>query len=106
MQKEAYRAWFAGIACSVASGLYTLYQLRAQGVRAKEVQGTDAEKAVEGKRMLRDRKQAQTQLLSDVCDLTVPGAALGYFDLDDGVVGLAGTFSSLLGVQNAWAKTA
>ena len=46
------------------------------------------------------------QLLSDVCDLTIPTAALGYLDLDDGIVGLAGTASSLIGVLATWKKTA
>jgi len=46
------------------------------------------------------------QLLSDLCDLTVPSTALGYANLDDGIVGLAGTLSSLLGVYGVWQKTA
>jgi peroxin-11B len=31
---------------------------------------------------------------------------LGYLDLDDGLIGLAGTLSSLLGVYGTWQKTA
>lgn len=52
------------------------------------------------------RQATNVQLLSDLCDLTVPTSALGYLPLDDGIVGLAGTVSSLLGLQAAWAKTA
>jgi len=52
-QRESYRAWAVGIACSVLSGAYSLYRLRAEGLRVKEVQGTDAEKSLEGKRMLK-----------------------------------------------------
>lgn len=54
----------------------------------------------------RERASTNMQLLSDVCDLTVPTAALGYLDLDDGIVGLAGTASSLIGVWTTWKKTA
>ena len=54
----------------------------------------------------RQRKIANMQLLSDLCDLTVPSTALGYANLDDGIVGLAGTLSSLLGVYGVWQKTA
>ena len=54
----------------------------------------------------RERAATNLQLLSDVCDLTVPTAALGYLDLDDGIVGLAGTASSLIGVWSTWKKTA
>lgn len=49
---------------------------------------------------------SQLQLLSDICDLTVPASALGWVALDDGVVGIAGTVSSLLGVYTQWKKTA
>lgn len=54
----------------------------------------------------RERYAANLQLLSDGCDLTVPGSALGWVDLDDGIVGLAGTVSSLIGLRGAWEKTA
>ena len=54
----------------------------------------------------RTRKATQLQLLSDVCDSAVPSSALGYTNLDDGIVGLAGTVSSLIGLFAAWAKTA
>jgi len=54
----------------------------------------------------RDRSAAQLQLISDLCDLTVPGSALGYANLDDGIVGLAGTVSSLIGLYAAWVKSA
>lgn len=38
--------------------------------------------------------------------MTVPSTALGYANFDDGIIGLAGTLSSLLGIQGVWAKTA
>jgi hypothetical protein len=38
--------------------------------------------------------------------LTVPASALGFAQLDDGLVGLAGTVSSLIGVWSQWRKTA
>lgn len=53
----------------------------------------------------RQRKVANIQLTSDLCDLTVPATALGYTNFDDGIVGLAGTLSSLLGIQGVWEKT-
>ena len=54
----------------------------------------------------RERDTTNLQLISDVCDLTIPGSALGYANLDDGIVGLAGTLSSLIGVYATWNKTA
>lgn len=54
----------------------------------------------------RQRTAANIQLISDICDLTVPSSALGYVSLDDGIVGLAGTVSSLIGMYSVWQKTA
>ena len=54
----------------------------------------------------RERAQVYTQLISDLCDLTVPTPALGLIKFDDGIVGIAGTISSLIGLQAAWKKTA
>lgn len=124
LQRQAYQAWALGLSFSVVSGVYSLYRMREQNRRVLEAQATDAEKKVEGKKILRyeirqssfgglrvltfasSRNQAQLQLLSDFCDLTVPTSALGYTDFDDGFVGLAGTVSSLIGLQTQWKKTA
>ena len=54
----------------------------------------------------RERNTTNTQLVSDLCDICVPSSALGYVTLDDGIVGLAGTVSSLIGVYATWRKTA
>lgn len=54
----------------------------------------------------RDRSATQLQLISDLCDVAVPSSALGYVNLDEGIVGLAGTVSSLIGLTTAWTKTA
>jgi hypothetical protein len=55
---------------------------------------------------IRERAAARIQLISDLCDLTVPASALGFAALDDGLVGLAGTVSSLIGIWSQWRKTA
>lgn len=54
----------------------------------------------------RERAASRLQLTSDFCDLTVPVSALGWVAFDDGLVGLAGTLSSLIGVYSQWKKTA
>jgi len=54
----------------------------------------------------REKSAAQVQLISDLCDMAVPLSALGIVALDDGIVGLAGTLSSLIGITSQWAKTA
>jgi peroxin-11B len=132
--KEAYKYWFAGLAFSAMSGIYGLYRLREREtklnkeigegvVESKRLQkyvflGSLAQKiGIAGKLVIyytdgllideyRERAAINLQLLSDLCDLTVPTAALGWVSLDDGIVGLAGTVSSLIGVYGAWKKTA
>jgi hypothetical protein len=54
----------------------------------------------------RERAALQLQLISDLCDLTVPSTTLGWTGFDEGIVGLAGTVSSLIGVYGAWRKSA
>ncbi|KAK3678496.1 Peroxisomal membrane protein PMP27 [Recurvomyces mirabilis] len=103
-QREAYRAWLAGLLCNVAAGLYTTYQL--QAAQKKQRDGQDAEKAVEVKKLQKDQAAARLQLISDLSDVTVPLSALGLANLDDGIVGLAGTLSSGIGLLAAWQKTA
>ncbi|MCJ1340132.1 Peroxisomal membrane protein PMP27 [Bachmanniomyces sp. S44760] len=102
LQSEAYRAWLTGLMFNTIAGVYTLWLLRRKeaGIDRKEGEGL-----VESKKLQRERTSTNIQLVSDLCDLTVPGSALGYVNLDDGIVGLAGTVSSLIGVWTAWKKT-
>ncbi|CAJ2505247.1 Uu.00g126410.m01.CDS01 [Anthostomella pinea] len=101
--REAYRCWAVGLACSVVAQSYTLLRLREREARVDRKEG---EGVVESKRIAKERTTSQLQLLSDLCDLTIPTSALGWVGFDDGFVGLAGTTSSLIGVYNQWKKTA
>ena len=121
LQKEAYRAWFTGLMFSTVAGLYALWQIRQ---REQNIDKSNGEGVVESKKLIRSALSLRTtapvilklafrertvidfQLISDLCDLTIPSTALGYTNLDDGLVGLAGTLSSLIGVWSAWKKTA
>lgn len=103
IQREAYKSWLIGLSFNTVAGLYTLYQLRQ---RALTLNKEDAEKAVESKKLEREWNATVVQLTSDLCDITVPVTALGYYGFDDGIVGLAGTVSSLLGIYTVWKKTA
>ncbi|KAI8631324.1 peroxisomal biogenesis factor 11 [Xylariaceae sp. FL1651] len=101
--REAYRFWVVGLACSVVAQIYTLHKLREREARVDRKEG---EGVVESKKIALERANSQLQLLSDLCDLTIPTSALGWVGFDDGFVGLAGTVSSLIGVYNQWKKTA
>lgn len=124
LQDTAYRSWAAGLVCSVIAGAYTLFRLQE---KSKTINLKEGEGAVEAKKLekyvfffllsftveddmlilgSRERVAARIQLVSDLCDLTVPASALGVAALDDGLVGIAGTISSLIGVWSQWRKTA
>ncbi|KAI9151898.1 Peroxisomal membrane protein PMP30A [Paramyrothecium foliicola] len=103
VQREAYRFWAMGLACSVVAQVYTLYRLQE---REAKIDRKDGEGVVESKRITFERAASRLQLLSDVCDLTIPVTALSLANLDDGFVGLAGTVSSIIGIYTQWKKTA
>lgn len=103
--REGYRAWFTGISFSIVSSLYQLYRLRERSLKLS-TDKSEAEPVVEQKKIAREANAVRLQLVSDLCDITIPASTLGWVKLDDGVVGLAGTVSSLLGVYGAWKKTA
>lgn len=104
LSREASKAWFAGLTFSIISSLYKIY---GQQQRAQEINAKDGEGAVEAKKLEKERRDTMTQLISDLCDITVPTYALGWStNLDEGLVGLAGTLSSLIGVMSQWKKTA
>lgn len=119
LQATAYKMWLLGLLASASAGVYTHYKLQ---TRFKNTNEKDPEGRVErlnvakyvcispqyNRSLTRYRQQKVTniQLLSDLCDLTVPSTFLGYASFDDGIIGLAGTLSSLLGAYTVWQKTA
>ncbi|KAJ2898279.1 Peroxisomal membrane protein PMP30A [Zalerion maritima] len=102
-QTHAFRFWAVGIICSILGQTYSLYKLRE---REAKVDKKDGEGVVESKRIALERYQSRIQLLCDFCDLTVPTSALGWANFDDGIVGLLGVVSSLIGAHTQWKKTA
>ncbi|KAI9926855.1 hypothetical protein ASPWEDRAFT_55054 [Aspergillus wentii DTO 134E9] len=103
LQESAYRAWMAGLACSAVAGIYSLWRLQE---KEKTIDRKEGEGVVEAKKIEKERSAARIQLISDLCDLTAPVSALGYANLDDGIVGIGGTVSSLIGLWSQWRKTA
>jgi hypothetical protein len=54
--------------------------------------------------IFREWNAAVLQLISDLGDMAAPSTALGLVNLDDGIIGLAGTMSSLIGLYSQWEK--
>ncbi|KAJ5835743.1 Peroxisomal biogenesis factor 11 [Penicillium robsamsonii] len=103
LQDSAYRSWGAGLIFSAVAGVYTLVRLQE---KEKTIDRKEGEGVVEAKKIEKERSAARIQLISDVCDLAAPLSAVGIVNLDDGLVGIAGTVSSLIGVWSQWRKTA
>ncbi|OQE26343.1 hypothetical protein PENSTE_c005G10250 [Penicillium steckii] len=103
LQEYAYRSWGAGLLCSAIAGIYTLYTLHE---KEKTIDRKEGEGVVEAKKIEKERAAARIQLISDLFDLTIPATAVGVANFDDGIVGLAGTVSSLIGTWSQWRKTA
>ncbi|CAI7629277.1 unnamed protein product [Penicillium palitans] len=103
LQESAYRSWAAGLIFSTVAGVYTLVRLQE---KEKTIDRKEGEGVVEAKKIEKERSAARIQLISDVCDLAAPLTAVGVLNLDDGLVGITGTVSSLIGVWSQWRKTA
>jgi len=103
ISRQAAKFWMTGLLFNAFAGIYKLQQLkqRSQTLNKKEGEG-----AVEGKTIEKEWNATSLQLISDLCDLVMPTTALGITSFDEGIVGLAGTVSSLLGVYSVWKKTA
>ncbi|KAF8476908.1 peroxisomal biogenesis factor 11 [Kalaharituber pfeilii] len=103
------KAWLSGISISLVSGFYSLTQLSA---RARTISKLSGEGKVEEKRIEKETFETKLQLLSDACDWVIPAYTLGIvggkgrLNVDEGIVGLAGLVSSLVGVRAQWKKTA
>ncbi|KAF3936698.1 hypothetical protein ABW19_dt0200599 [Dactylella cylindrospora] len=103
---QALKCWFMGLVFSIGSSVYTLRRI---AERHASLNKQEAEHSIEEKKLVKDEKAVKTQLLSDLCDITIPGYSLGIWGfkgLDDGIVGLAGSVSSFIGLMSAWEKAA
>lgn len=105
--KNAARFWLAGITFSLISGAYKSYQLAQRTKLAQRPRATaekEAERRVELHQIAADTKAVRLQILQDCCDWVNPGSSTGWINTNDGVVGAAGTLSSLLGARAQWIK--
>ncbi|CAG8453776.1 1015_t:CDS:2 [Paraglomus occultum] len=109
--ERSMRFWMAGLIFSILSSLYKLYgiSLRYKNLRAslkgseKGVGDPDDIKS-RCKDIEKEREPVVRQLVQDSLDLILPMKSLKYIDLDDGLVGLAGFITSIMGVQTQWRK--
>ncbi|GAA6004870.1 hypothetical protein JCM10207_008435 [Rhodosporidiobolus poonsookiae] len=102
LNQRAARLWFAGIAFSIVSSVYRLVDLsrREQAVRkVRSDSEKEAERKVELKTVRAQQSAVRTQLTQDALDILIPAGTLGYHSLDDGIIGLVGTVTSVMGLR-------
>ncbi|BEJ16585.1 hypothetical protein CspHIS471_0511900 [Cutaneotrichosporon sp. HIS471] len=118
ISRISQKAWFFGILFSLVSSAAGLVNLRAQSRRfalqaevtrddeEKDAAASEAERRKQGRALLAQRQTIISQLVTDVFDFWLPANALGYINLNDGVIGTAGAITSYIALQKAWAKHA
>ncbi|KAG0223024.1 peroxisomal biogenesis factor 11 [Mortierella sp. GBAus27b] len=107
----ANKFWLAGILFSILTGLYKTRRIqirRGAAVRnlkqSGEKEGDKSHAHTELKAIAKEQRDVNWQLLQDALDALIPSSSLGYVNLDDGIVGLVGTITSIMGAQTQWAK--
>ena len=107
ISKNAVRFWLIGLTFSLISGVYKSHQLAQRLKFAQRPRATaekEAERRVELHQLAADTKAVRLQMLQDACDIVNPGTSTGWFSFNEGVIGAAGTLSSLLGARSQWIK--
>ncbi|CAG8735797.1 19572_t:CDS:2, partial [Racocetra fulgida] len=101
---NAARFWLIGLSFSILHGLYKLHQNRLKkdyferASKSKSIESNESSSAHSEVAVLR------RQLIQDLLDLTIPTTSLEYIRLEDGIVGLAGFFSAIIGAKTQWEK--
>ena len=94
----AARFYLSAIMLSVLRDLYALYTTYLRKIRNQKQDGSQttptAALLVE---CLRDSPEASLDLIRNISDFPIPGSKLGYFPNHNGLVGLFGLVSSVIG---------
>ncbi|KAJ1734899.1 Peroxisomal membrane protein PMP27 [Coemansia biformis] len=113
--RVAQRGWLFALA---AQALSALYQLRTVAIRAADLRRVrchvektgdamgDRECATEEHALATQRAGLSKQLVAAALDLSIPIKGLGILPLNEGLVALAGTMTSLMGAQDVLSKAA
>ena len=92
---EANKFWFYSLLFSLASCLLQLYRLRFLSTPAGATARSKAESNVLPWPLVR-------QILTDACDLIIPGSITGWARTSPAIVGLATVISTLLASGEIW----
>lgn len=99
------KGWFYGLLMGLIIAVYKLYNINnsLQKTLTSTAPKEDISKEVA---TLNSNKQKQIQsLIKSSIDILIPSARLDYLPLSDGVVGLAGSVTSVIGMMDTWPKS-
>ncbi|KIJ68317.1 hypothetical protein HYDPIDRAFT_124671 [Hydnomerulius pinastri MD-312] len=107
--KFSNRFWLSGILLSITHGLLKAGRLahEAKKLRASETWGEkdlgdEAQREVKQLALEKMRADTRFQFIIDILDIWIPASNLGLVNVNDGVVGLAGFVSSIMGLRAQW----
>ncbi|TFK76979.1 peroxisomal biogenesis factor 11 [Pluteus cervinus] len=106
--KYSYRLWATGIGLSLLNSVLKLRRLSKEyrrlriSARGEKALGQEVEIQTKLGVNKAARKAVRTQFVVDVLDLSIPATALQLVQLNDGVVGILGLISSLIGGKTHW----
>jgi len=99
IQTYSNRFWLLSMVSNIVDAAYSSYveTLRIRAL-SQDVDSSDDE----FKLATTERKKQLTVLIWNIVDTVIPSTALGLVAGNDGICGLAGTFTSYLGLLQAW----
>lgn len=103
--KRASQFWLAGLLFSLVSGGYktnALRQRRAAAARPRATAEKEAERKVELQQISKEQAAVRWQMVQDALDALNPATGSEILNVDDGVIGLAGTVTSIMGGYTQW----
>lgn len=102
INENAPRLWILGLISSLSMNLYKIHRL--QPLLRKLPTATCSELRQIVKEADGETRQAAKDALQDLVDLVIPLSLTGCLQVSPGVVGAAGTFTSILSLTTLWPK--
>ncbi|RUS18959.1 WD40-repeat-containing domain protein [Endogone sp. FLAS-F59071] len=116
MADLGHKFWAAALTSSIISSLYALRQITlreevlershkaAIAGQTKEAMREGADYKVDKLTLGKEKNATKRQLILDSIDIVIPFASLGWINVDEGIVGLAGVVTSIMAAQTQWKK--
>lgn len=111
---ESMKFWFYSLTFSVMSGLSQLAELHMVVDKGQDKPREAVEKSMQlsGKQLAdiesKEKRSKQRRLIrkvvTDLCDLTIPGATTGWIITSSGTVGIASAISTVLASSDIWER--